>query len=360
MTSEPSASDADQDFDHAFSIAKKALQFVGRFRTPPTPTIYEVWYRYSEGASPEIREQLSGAIDNAKPVSIEQLEALHQQYCQPTHVELNSQISSKLEDELQELVVAIDRQMHAGEKLGHSIDHANRDLTSANITPEKIKACVAEVLASNATMQSQLDSMKVQLKQSQGQINHLQEELIASQRSTMTDALTGVGNRRCFDALMETAIRSRCSDTAGDAVLILVDLDGFKQVNDHLGHTVGDSLLKFIAAKIQSVIGDATVARYGGDEFGVFMRVAMASEALQFAEKIRDSLANHRFKHQASGQSLPQITASIGVAILRSDDSRKSWFDRADKLLYCAKENGRNCIRAERQLNRVPSINGDA
>ncbi|GAA5509640.1 diguanylate cyclase [Novipirellula caenicola] len=360
MTSESSASDSDHDFNFAFSIAKKALQFIGRFKTPPTPNIYEVWYRYAEGRSPEISDHLSGAIDEAQTVSAAQLEALHQRFCQPTDAKLSTQISSKLEEELQELVNAIERQMHAGEQLGDSIDHANRDLTAANVTPEKIKACVAKIIASNATMQSQLDSMQVQLKQSQGQISQLQEELIASRRSTMTDALTGVGNRRCFDALMETAIRNRRTDTAGDAVLMLVDLDGFKYVNDHLGHTVGDTLLKFIAAKIQSAIGDATVTRYGGDEFGVFLRVASADEALQFAETIRNSLANHRFKHQASGQSLPQVTASIGVAILRSDDTQKSWFDRADKLLYCAKENGRNCIRAERQLHRVPLAKHDA
>ena len=80
-----------------------------------------------------------------------------------------------------------------------------------------------------------------------------------------------------------------------------------------------------------------------------------ASEALQYAEAIRTALSSHRFKHQASGKSLHKITASFGVAILRSDDTRKSWFDRADKLLYCAKDNGRNCVRAERQLNRVVS-----
>ncbi|WP_442509372.1 diguanylate cyclase [Novipirellula sp. SH528] len=355
MTSESSATESAPNFDHALTIAKKALQFVGRFQTPPTPNVYEVWYRYAEGRSPEIREQLSCAVDEAKTVSTQQLEALHRQFCQPSHAELSTQISTQLEAELQELVVAIDRQMHAGEELGHSIDHANRDLTAANITPEKIKACVTEIIASNATMQSQLDSMKAQLKQSQGQINHLQKELVASQRSTMTDPLTGVGNRRCFDALMETAIRSLGTDTKGEAALILVDLDGFKKVNDSLGHSVGDSLLKFIAAKIQSVEGNATVARYGGDEFGVFLRVTSAGEALQYAEAIRSSLSTHRFKHQASGQSLHQITASFGVAILRSNDTRKSWFDRADKLLYCAKDNGRNCVRAERQLNRVAS-----
>lgn len=360
MTSESPATDSPPNFDYAFTIAKKALQFVGRFRTPPTPKVYEVWYRYAEGRSPEICEQLSCAVDEANSVTTQQLEALHHQFCQPPGAELSTQISTKLGAELQELVLAIDRQMHAGEELGNSIDHANRDLTAANITPEKVKACVAEIIASNAAMQSQLDSMKDQLKLSQGQISHLQEELVASQRSTMIDPLTGVGNRRCFDALMETAIRGRHLDSADDAVLILVDLDGFKQVNDQLGHAVGDSLLKFIAAKIQSVNGNATVARYGGDEFGVFMRVTSASDALQYAEEIRSSLATHRFKHQASGQSLHQITASIGVAILRNDDSQKSWFDRADKLLYCAKENGRNCIRAERQLNRVSLAHDDA
>ncbi len=339
------------DFDEAIAIAKKALLFIGKFKTPPTPAVYEVWYRFAAGADTAIGEQLSHAVHEAKSVTTQQLEDLHQQFCLAADPQLNSKIRDGLEHEMHGLQLAIERQVNAGEELGNSIDHTNRNLTSPNLTPQTVESCVAEMIVSNEKMRSQLESMKTQLQQSQAQISLLKQDLLDSQKATLIDPLTGVGNRRCFDKLMETAIRDRDSAAGTITALILVDLDEFKHINDSQGHAVGDSLLKFTAAKIQELPGNATVTRYGGDEFGAFLRVTQSGDALRFAEAICNTLATNRFTHKQSGQSLHRVTASIGVAILRPIDTPESWFHRADKMLYCAKQDGRNCARVERQLD---------
>ncbi|GAA4453221.1 GGDEF domain-containing protein [Novipirellula rosea] len=340
------------DVDEVFVIAKKALRYVGQFNTPPTPEVYEVWYRFAEGNTGGLHERLSHVVDGPESVTVQQLQSLHQQFCQSAdNDDLQDGIRRDLEQELQNLQLAINRQVDAGAEYGNSIEQTNRDLASPDITPQKFGSCVAEMLERNECMQSQLEEMRAQLNESQSQMGTLKRNLAISQKLTMTDPLTGVGNRRCFDSLMETAIRGRDSDASGEVALLLVDLDKFKDVNDMLGHAVGDSLLKFIASNIQKLNENATVARYGGDEFGVFLRTVEAQDALDFAQEICCSLVESRFKHEESDQTLQRVTASIGVAILRDSDTSESWFHRADKLLYCAKQDGRNGVKAERQLN---------
>lgn len=342
--------DSPAAFEDTFAIAKQALQFIGRYKTAPTPAVYEVWYRFVEGNSENIGEQLNHAIDEAGCVTDKLLEDLYNQFCREE--DATSGLSNRLESEMKVLQSAINQQIDAGEQLGESIDQANQGLSSPNVSSQQVEQFVADLVASNSKMQNQLEATRTRLDESQNQISALKKDLMNSQKTTMTDPLTGVGNRRCFEALMESAISERELSVAGFAVLVLIDLDKFKQVNDTHGHAVGDHLLQFTASSIQDLRSDATVARYGGDEFGVFVKVQTANMGQMFAEQIRDLLTSNPLRHTTTGAVIGDVTASIGVAILRDDDTRETWFERADSLLMNAKEAGRNCVRAERQLNR--------
>jgi diguanylate cyclase len=337
-----------EEFDEVVSIAKKALQYVGQFQTPPTPKVYEVWYRYVEAKQAGLLEQLTHAVDEAKSVSQTQLEQLHQQYCLTDSTERNHQISQLLLRETHGISSVIEKQLNAGKAFRVSIHHATGELDDPSVTLEDVASCASAMVASNKRMHAELEAAKEQLHASQAQINALNENLAKTVKMMMTDPLTGVGNRRCFDALVSSGCERRSSDT-GVTALLLIDLDEFKIVNDTHGHTVGDALLKFIANVIQSIREEASVARYGGDEFGVFLKVADVAEAQQIAEELRARLAKERFQYRRDDQIIEAVTVSIGLSILRNDDTADSWFDRADKLLYRAKRDGRNCVRAERR-----------
>ncbi len=340
-----------QNFDEAFAIATQALRYIGRYRIPPTPTVYEVWYRFAEGHDETIKSQLTHAIERADTISKQLIEDLYEQFCRSNDCERNHSFSMRLESEVRDLQSVIDEQIDAGKEFGQSIDSANQGLTAADVTPPQTQQCIADLVTSNQAMQAQLDEMKERLQESKNQIELLKHDLFESQKTMMTDPLTGVGNRRAFEALMDAALRERDAIGSQLAALVLVDLDGFKAVNDTLGHAVGDSLLQFIARSMQELRSDASVARYGGDEFGAFVKVRTAEEGLEFAEMVRNSLATHRFQHKQSGTAIGRVTTSVGMAILRSDDTHASWFDRADKLLMRAKEADGNCVRAERQIS---------
>ncbi|WP_162276027.1 GGDEF domain-containing protein [Roseimaritima ulvae] len=339
------------NFEESFAIATQALRYIGRYRLPPTPQIYEVWYRFAEGQDETIKSQLSHAIERSDAVSKQLIEDLYQQFCRADVCDQNQSFSQRLETEMQGLQTVIDTQIEAGEAFGQSMDSVNESLTAPDMTPPQAQDCITDLLTSNAAMQTQLDEMKERLQESKQQIDLLKRDLYESQKTMLTDPLTGVGNRRAFEALMDAAIRDRDALGTQLAALVLVDLDGFKAVNDTLGHSVGDSLLQFIARSIESLREDASVARYGGDEFGAFVKVQTAAEGLEFAEQVRNALATHRFEHKMSGTAIGRVTTSVGLAILREDDTHDSWFDRADKLLMRAKEADGNCVRAERQIS---------
>jgi two-component system cell cycle response regulator len=173
-----------------------------------------------------------------------------------------------------------------------------------------------------------------------------QDELEASFQKTLydsatRDSLTGLYNRRFFlDTLDIDFAYSFRNETA--LSLLLLDLDHFKEINDSFGHSAGDSVLRQTSGLIQKGLRTEDVAaRHGGEEFAVLLRYTDAPAAYAIAERIRQSIEEHRFEHEAR---VMRVTASIGLASLEARCYR-SWqglIEAADSFLYRAKEQGRN------------------
>jgi diguanylate cyclase (GGDEF)-like protein len=153
---------------------------------------------------------------------------------------------------------------------------------------------------------------------------------------SLTDALTGLPNRRAFDRkLAEELGRPGKRRRLG---VLLLDLDAFKLYNDRFGHSAGDDALR-IAARVleKQVRGDDIVARLGGEEFGILLRGAGRREALTIAERCRAAMESAPWPHR-------QVTVSIGVAFLEQMLDAKTLLVRADQALYGAKNAGRNRV----------------
>ena len=126
----------------------------------------------------------------------------------------------------------------------------------------------------------------------------------------------------------------------------MVDLDYFKRVNDTYGHFVGDQVLARFAHVIVHHVRDVDiVGRYGGEEFMVLMPEATLEQAVQVAERLRETIAQTRLETDVGAI---QVTASLGVAALRDEDTAfQDILRRADQALYKAKEAGRNRVAWE-------------
>jgi diguanylate cyclase (GGDEF)-like protein len=163
-----------------------------------------------------------------------------------------------------------------------------------------------------------------------------------------TDSLTHLANRRCFDAALMKEW-GRANRNASTIALILLDIDWFKQYNDHYGHPQGDECLKQVAGLVGKSVKRSTdlAARYGGEEFVILLPDTELAGALSVAEQVRSSIAEAHIKHLAS--PLANVTISAGVvAIMKPDKDRyAAALAEADRLLYCAKSKGRNSVVGE-------------
>ena len=174
----------------------------------------------------------------------------------------------------------------------------------------------------------QLELLHSELEQSNTKLKYL----------SYHDNLTGLYNRHYF----LTTFKHMFNDTKrqnGNVVLMMIDIDHFKKVNDEFGHLVGDAVLKTFGEQLQLSLREGDVAaRWGGEEFILLLPSTSEQESLQVAHRLKDHIAQFSFPE------VQQITISIGLTEFQSNDSSNSWLERADCALYQAKSSGRNRV----------------
>ena len=170
-------------------------------------------------------------------------------------------------------------------------------------------------------------------------INHQTEALKVM---ASIDPLTAVNNRHVFESVGENLFLNAQRYGRSFSVL-LIDIDWFKKINDNYGHLVGDITLKNIAQLLKNNIRNADIiARYGGEEFIILLPELSKSEAETLANKLRNKVANCIIQQDDISFN---CTVSIGVAEYRKSSSTfTDIIDEADKALYVAKDQGRNCV----------------
>lgn len=160
---------------------------------------------------------------------------------------------------------------------------------------------------------------------------------------SITDGLTGIANRRCFDEVLFIEI-SRAKRHFRPLALILGDVDFFKKYNDAYGHSAGDVCLKNIGAVLKDTFkrsGDL-VARYGGEEFAIILPDLQEKKLEEMLEKVQRNIFKLKIKHKFSSVN-EFITMSFGVIyLIPKEHTNCSFIEKADKALYMAKNQGRN------------------
>ena len=172
-------------------------------------------------------------------------------------------------------------------------------------------------------------------------ITKIEEEREEVQKKVYTDTLTGVFNRNKFEEVFEYEIKQSKRYHTPFSMAIL-DIDHFKIFNDTYGHLIGDEVLIMLSQAMKNSIREADMfARWGGEEFVVLFNNTTLKNAVISANKFKNIIGNLEHK------TAEKITASFGLTQFQENDTIKTMFERADKALYKAKENGRNCVEFE-------------
>jgi two-component system cell cycle response regulator len=176
--------------------------------------------------------------------------------------------------------------------------------------------------------------------------DHLRDNVQNSIEMAVTDALTGLHNRRYMESHLST-LADQASSRAKPLSLMILDIDYFKSINDTYGHDAGDDVLREFAVRIRkSIRGIDLACRYGGEEFVIVMPETDVQVAGLIAERLRRSIASETFAVN-KGTKRIDVTISIGLATLdRKDEPVADVLKRADTALYRAKNDGRNRVVA--------------
>lgn len=215
------------------------------------------------------------------------------------------------------------------------------ELVAGTSTAELKREVLDAVGMLKATLAERSERQQKQMQQLGAQVQLLGSELDSARRESETDPLTRIPNRKAFDDYVMRSVEIHRAFGTPMSMLVL-DVDCFKTVNDRNGHITGDEVLRQVADTTVKVFlrKNDFVARLGGDEFAIVLRETAVRDAVALAERV---LARVRaLRIPISAEQILQVSVSIGAAEIDAQDDEKSWFERADRCLYAAKQAGRD------------------
>lgn len=330
------------EHERTMAFAEVALGQIRSLRQAAVPRNYEVWYVYAAGYNCSLNRIINETLARNGTLSDVDLEQIYDTYLSPIRTtECIDKVGARVINEIDEVMLLITgaRSMTAG--FGDSLREAAKQLGGAG-NPAQIKSVIAALMTSTLEMQEANRVLEDRLELSKVEINNLQHSLEAIRAESMTDPLTGLGNRKYFDRAVADAVALATSE--GEPLsLLMFDIDHFKSFNDNYGHLTGDQVLRLVAMSLkQNIKGQDITARYGGEEFTVVLPSTALNQALTVADHIRRAVMAKELKKKSTGEILGRVTISIGVSMLRPGDTPDSLMERADACLYAAKRSGRN------------------
>jgi len=325
---------------------RQILPLMSKNKIATDPLNFAIFYEYITGRNVVLNNELDELLGKQNVFTSELSTSLFKKYiCDSSHDSLEK-INRILLQLINKTGEALDTTGEKASTATINFQNQNKRLENNPSFPE-IKTVLNELITGTKSLAETSMALQAQLDESNKEMQLLREELAHARKTAKTDALTGLLNRRAFDQKLNEYIENYEQSNAGLCLLIL-DIDHFKQVNDTFGHQMGDNVLRYTANLMKHHITEHhCAARYGGEEMAIIMPNTTLDKAVEIAEKIRISLAQHPLKLKGSKKSIGKITISIGVSSFKINDSLESLVERADQAMYRAKDYGRNQVMAE-------------
>jgi len=335
------------EHERTFAFADIALNQIRALSQAASPRNFEIWYNYATGYNPGLNRAINQTLEQKGTLAEADLEQLHDTYI--SNQRLGDQIGtvgSRVLDEIKQVLGMIDAAAGTATSYSASLADASAKLAGTD-DRETLRAVIERLIDGAKAMESNNKKLEASLSASKQEIEQLQQNLAAVRTESLTDPLTGLSNRKYFDAALAKAI-AEAGETAEPLSLMMADVDYFKLFNDKFGHQTGDQVLRLVALSMKhNVKGQDICARYGGEEFVIALPNTVARSAVTVADQIRRAVMAKELMRRTNGEKLGRVTISIGVAALRAGETAQSLIERADNCLYAAKRSGRNCVICE-------------
>lgn len=339
-------------------LGHRTIDEIGRHTLPVSPQNYEVWLTYMTHSSPDLKQVVDKMLASGKPITAEDMEQLYERFFSTTH--LSTQVmetGSRIAHEIADALDALKKAGATTERYGATLNVAADSLQNSTIDGDALKRLITVLASATTEMSKQNSNLSHKLAQSSQEMEKLRTSLRQARAEALTDALTGIANRKLFDETLR--LRKEEADAEKTELsLLLCDIDHFKSFNDTWGHQTGDQVIRFVASALAKfALPDHLVARYGGEEFAVIMPRTTLKEAGRIADQIRSAIEAKRLVRRSTNETIGAVTVSFGGAIYAPGESVGQIITRADECLYMSKRNGRNRVTLETALPPITATN---
>ena len=330
-------------FAQSAAYLKQAVPLMIKYQIPTTPDNYHLWYNYVSASMPELNQAIDQAVKMQGTCSLTTCERLYHQYLaaqdekQMEAMKLSlAAMANELGHSMQD---AISDTGMFQEMLDKSFDKLSR-IDDEGFSLEDTMGILRELVRESRDVRMSTMHFRNQLSNAEKEIKELRAALNETRKLANEDALTNLLNRRAFDLELEGLIRSQHPFS-----LILADIDRFKNFNDEYGHLLGDQVLRAFSKRLRDACKEGVTAyRLGGEEFAMLVPHRSLALARQMAESMRRAIERMSILDRKSGRRIDHIIASFGVGEFNGQESADCLVERTDKLLYKAKELGRNRV----------------
>jgi len=336
-----------EEHERTMAFAEIALGQIRSLRQSAVPRNYEIWYVYATGYNSPLNKIINETLARNGKLTEADLEQIYETYLsQIKTTDRIDKVGARVIGEIDDVMTLITDALGMSASYDDSLSGATEKL-AATQNRDQVKAIVETLIKSTREMRDTNKALEDRLSLSKTEISNLQQSLEAIRAESLTDPLTGLGNRKYFDRSIDMAVQNALAN--GEPLsLLMFDIDHFKSFNDSYGHLTGDQVLRLVGLSLkQTIKGQDITARYGGEEFAVVLPNTALRQALTVADHIRRAVMAKELKKKSTGEILGRVTISVGVSMLKPDDDTDSLIERADACLYAAKRNGRNRVICE-------------
>jgi diguanylate cyclase len=335
------------EHERTMAFAEIALGQIKSLRQTAIPRNYEIWYVYATGHNSPLNQIINETLTRNGRLTEADLEQIYETYLsQIKTTERIDKVGARVIGEIDDVMRLINDALGMSASYDDTLSGATEKLALAR-DRDQVKAIVESLLTSTREMRDTNKALEDRLTLSKAEISDLQQSLEAIRAESLTDPLTGLGNRKYFDRSIDMAVHNALA-SAEPLSLLMFDIDHFKSFNDSYGHLTGDQVLRLVGMSLkQTIKGQDITARYGGEEFAVVLPNTALRQALTVADHIRRAVMAKELKKKSTGEILGRVTISVGVSMLKPGDNTDSLIERADACLYAAKRNGRNRVICE-------------
>jgi len=330
-----------QDKPASAEILRLLLQKMAAHPAAFTPFTYALWYEHITGINPTLSRAVNALLDEKRQVDDDAVHELYARHIADGNVEAEQAFKQNMQQVLENLARFTEATDDEAGKFNAGLQKHGERL-SKGVDAESLQGLVGEIAQETQTMRSSVESLQDKLQESRSEVERLQQELMSARSEALLDPLTGMFNRRGFEAQMRNLVSN--PEMLGKPVsFLMIDIDFFKKINDTYGHLFGDKVIRVIAEVLKAQVkGQDSVARLGGEEFAVILPDTPLQGARSVAENIRRVVESGRIRRLDKDESVGGITISVGISGCGVGDDWLEVLGQADEALYASKQGGRN------------------